>query len=151
MNNIDLLEQLLKEYSYLNQRIKFMEKLQKNYFEITSGNNKSKRDLIYNKKDFSLNKSHLDKQDIIIEDIIDKINYVENELERLKYIKRITDDCLEMLKSTNERYYKVVEKYYIHKVRMEDIAVMLYISRSRCYEICKNAIKEMAEFMFGCA
>ncbi len=97
------------------------------------------------------NVKRVKKLDELVDHLIDKTDFVETDLERLKFMKEILDDALYMLKVTDERGYNVVYRHYVHGVRMEDIADSLHICRSRCYELGKKAIRDMSDFIFNTA
>lgn len=149
MTNIEHVEKLRKEYKALTCRINLLEKLQERVIESVEGGGTVQKMMIYSCSGKVVNKTELVKQDHLITQLIDKTNHLVNDLERLKYTKDIIDGGLDMIKLIDERYFKVISKHYIHGVRMEEVADWLYISRSRCYEICKLALKEMSELLFG--
>ena len=74
---------------------------------------------------------------------------VDKELAQIRYLTETIDTSLELVREFNERYKIILESFYIHKVRMEDIAEMIHTSRSRCYELCKEALGFMARIVFG--
>ncbi|MCX7710059.1 MAG: hypothetical protein N2484_09430 [Clostridia bacterium] len=74
---------------------------------------------------------------------------IEREISRLRYCTSIIEDALNMLEGVNEKYGVIIKRYYIHKNRMEDIADSMHISRSRCYEMCKEAVKWMTRIVYG--
>lgn len=72
-----------------------------------------------------------------------------NEIMQLNYLVSMVEDGLDLLESINLKYKIVIEKYYINNSRMEDIADHMHISRSRCYELCKEAILWMTRLVYG--
>lgn len=72
-----------------------------------------------------------------------------NEMLRLSYSVSIVEDGLEILDRVNGKYKTVIEKYYIGGGRMEDIADELHMSRSRCYDLCKEAVRWLARVVYG--
>jgi hypothetical protein len=137
MNNVSLLEEMLKNYSHSSKRIVFLENQKKllcqkpNDGLCVSGTNSSR------------------DTEILVNEFSEKMSKMEGELEKLKYFKNIIDLCLKMINDMDEKYNIIIYKYYILNVRMEDIAAMLHISRSRCYSLCKEAIVEMSKIVFG--
>jgi hypothetical protein len=73
----------------------------------------------------------------------------ELELSQLIHKLNIIESCLKMVGEYNERYKYILESHYINNVRIEDIADMTYMSRSRCYELCNEAISYMSRIIFG--
>ncbi len=71
------------------------------------------------------------------------------EFNQLNYLVSIVEDGLHLLESINLKYKVIIEKHYINSVRMEDIADNMHISRSRCYELCKEAVIWMAKVVYG--
>lgn len=74
---------------------------------------------------------------------------MEKELKELIYNTSIVEDCMEILYRINEKYKKIIEGYYINNVRIEDMADSMHISRSRCYELCKEALRCLSRVIFG--
>lgn len=74
---------------------------------------------------------------------------LEKELRELKYYTSVIDDALDMLENMNEKYGIIVKRYYIYRNRMEDIADSIHISRSRCYEMSKEAVRWMIRIVYG--
>lgn len=79
----------------------------------------------------------------------DAKNEIENELRSLEYYTAIVEDGLETLDRISNRYKYIVEEYYIKNKSMEDIACSIHVSRSRCYEICKEGVKLVARVIYG--
>lgn len=73
----------------------------------------------------------------------------ENELLQLKYSINMVEDGLDIIDRIQKKYKTVIEMYYINNSRMEDIADCIHISRSRCYELCKEAVGWMANVVYG--
>lgn len=73
----------------------------------------------------------------------------QNEILQLKYYITIVEDGMGILERINTKYKTVIEMYYINSSRMEDIADCIHISRSRCYELCKEAVRWMARVVYG--
>ena len=73
----------------------------------------------------------------------------ESELQQLKYSVNIVEDGLDIVGRVHKKYKTVIEMYYINSSRMEDIADCIHISRSRCYELCKEAVGWMASVVYG--
>ncbi len=145
MDNIKLLEQLLKQYPYINLRMQHLERLMTN----NSTEESTAKDSKYIHGNCLISNSVSVEQDKIITIAVNKLSNIKHELNNTKYIYRMLEDFMNLLKMTDKKSYTVMEKHYIHKVRMEDIADILYISRSRCYEIRKNAIFKMSKYVFG--
>lgn len=74
---------------------------------------------------------------------------LEKEIKRLRFSTTIVEDGLTMLESINEKYGVIVKRYYINRNRMEDIADAMHISRSRCYELGKEAVKWLVRIIYG--
>ena len=148
MNDITLIEEMLKKYSSNNLRIIFFEKQKK----IISENSKN---LTPDSNSFAYEKSNFDNtQDMeVLESLAHEFSYkvkdLEKELAILKYLNNTIDNCLDMLKTIDERYSFILEKHYIHNVRMELISEMMHISRSRCYDLCKKGIFNLSDIIFG--
>lgn len=74
---------------------------------------------------------------------------MEKELSQLRHLLDVVDTSLEMVGDFSKRYKIIIESRYLKNVRMEDLADMTHISRSRCYELCKEAVAYMAKIAFG--
>lgn len=123
MNKRQKLETILKKYSYLKSRIIILEK----------------------EKNLSFYDPFMQEN----QDVLMKIPTKTNELEQIKDSLELVDVALTILKDYNERYRVILENHYIKGVRMEDIAETIHTSRSRCYELCKEALTHMANMIFG--
>lgn len=77
------------------------------------------------------------------------INCLRNEIFRLHNAVYIVEDSLDALGESNEKYRTLLEKYYLQGESMEEIAEILHLSRSRCYELCKKAVEYMEMVVFG--
>lgn len=73
----------------------------------------------------------------------------EKELKMLRYYTEVIEDGLNTLRRINEKHWIILDKYYINNYRMEDIAEMIHVSRSRCYDMCKEGIKWMTALIYG--
>lgn len=73
----------------------------------------------------------------------------QKEYNQLNYMVSIVEDGLNLLENINLKYKIIIEKHYINSVRMEDIAENMHISRSRCYELCKEAVLWMTKVVYG--
>ncbi|MCX8132015.1 MAG: hypothetical protein N3I35_18200 [Clostridia bacterium] len=74
---------------------------------------------------------------------------MEKELKKLRFNTSIIEESIEVLNRINAKYKIIIESYYINNVRMEDVADSIHIGRSRCYVLCKEALKYMARVIFG--
>ncbi|MCX7710058.1 MAG: hypothetical protein N2484_09425 [Clostridia bacterium] len=74
---------------------------------------------------------------------------MEFELKRLKYSTGLVEDALDILDGLDRKQKMVVERFYISGHRMEDIAYDVHISRSRCYELCKEALEVLENVIYG--
>ena len=79
----------------------------------------------------------------------DSGNELESELSVLEYKIDTVDTCLKLTGEYNERYKSIVESHYFYNVRIEDIADMNHICRSRCYELCNEAVAYMTRIICG--
>ena len=77
------------------------------------------------------------------------VSEIMEELLRLKYMALMVEDSLESIGRLHERYKILLERYYINNESMEEIAESLHLSRSRCYELCKEAVRYMAKLLYG--
>lgn len=151
MTNQECTERLLKEYRNINYRIRYLERLNKRRTEKGEMMHMDEFPPVdrYEVGGYITRKQK--EQDILVNTLIVKTADVEQDLERLRYTKEVLDDALNALKEIDNRGYKVVERHYLHGIRIEDIADLMYMSRSRCYEISKEAVNQLTEFMFGVA
>lgn len=72
-----------------------------------------------------------------------------NELKELNFITRMIESTLEIIGRSHKRYKIILERYYINNESMEEIAESLHLSRSRCYELCKEAVSYMVKLVYG--
>ena len=79
----------------------------------------------------------------------DLIKKLENELSQLQHKIDTIEIGLKLIGEYNERYKIIIESHYLHNVRIEDIADMTHMSRSRCYELCNSAVTYMTRIVFG--
>lgn len=77
------------------------------------------------------------------------ISEIKEELKKLKGMTIIVEDLLEIMGRSHKRYRAILERYYINNESMEEIAESLHLSRSRCYELCKESVKYMAKLFYG--
>lgn len=73
----------------------------------------------------------------------------QREIKELAYRIAIVEDALHMLEGINGKFRVIIESYYIYGTRMEDVADSIHVSRSRCYEMCKEGIKLMTRLIYG--
>lgn len=165
MKEFDSMIKMLTEYRVNKERIEFLERhvkhfaaeTYKDYIEgkmLAPGHSgKTLKMIEYNNEEVAqLNKVEETAVSYCCEcenDYKDSVKSIMNEISRLKYSVSIIEDCLEIIGKTHERYKVLLEKYYIQEVSMEDIAEMLHLSRSRCYELCKEAVKHMVRIVYG--
>jgi len=159
MNNTKMMENMLEKYRYYKSRNIFLEKekrrLIRDVMENDSGKNSAGLSVISFK---TTNWEMKEKTTVYgnessnneLEKVQDlKIKVIENEISQNNYLVEIIEDSLKMIGEYNERYKILIEGYYIKKIRMEDIAQMTHTSRSRCYELCKEAVACMSKIIFG--
>jgi hypothetical protein len=79
----------------------------------------------------------------------DSGNELKSELSLLEYKIDTVETCLKLTGEYNERYKIIVESHYFYNVRIEDIADMTHMSRSRCYELCNEAVAYMTRIICG--
>ena len=128
MTNCELLENLLKQYSLYKSRIVFLDKQQKSLSkEIYEHIYNETEEIVYTKK----------------------VKEMSEELSRLRYLMNTIEESIFMVNEIDKRYKTIIQKYYIYNVRMEDIAELLHLSRSRCYELFKESLQAMSKIMFG--
>lgn len=157
MSSVKTMEEMLEKYCYHKSRSIFLEKEKRMLMQSYPEERMFHSDFFdkYTKIDNGnkRGKAQENKHSISIDDFEkfrnQKIKKIDNELSQSNYQIEIIDDSLNMIKEYNERYKIVIEGYYIKKIRMEDIAEMTHTSRSRCYELCKEAIAHMAKMVFG--
>lgn len=77
------------------------------------------------------------------------IKKLQSELSQLKYRTDMVEMGLKLAGEYNERYKIILEARYFNNVRIEDIADMTHMSRSRCYELCNEAAAYMSRIIFG--
>ncbi len=80
---------------------------------------------------------------------IKAVNEIKKELSVLRFYTLIVDDSLTVLEKINPKYKIIIERYYISSESMDNVASMIHLSRSRCYNLCKDAIQYMARIVFG--
>lgn len=74
---------------------------------------------------------------------------LEQELNLLRTITGIVEDSLNMLEEIDRKYRVIIEEHYINGNRMENVADIIHISRSRCYDLRSEAIRWVARVVFG--
>lgn len=74
---------------------------------------------------------------------------LKQELKHRTLLLGLVEDAVDMLGSIDFRYKRIIEEYYIKNCRMEDIAAEIHVSRSKCYEFCKEAIAVMEKVILG--
>jgi hypothetical protein len=79
----------------------------------------------------------------------DEIDRLEIELSRLEHKADVIETGLKMAGEYNERYKYILEAHFLNNVRIEDIADMTHMSRSRCYELCNEAVLYLSKIIFG--
>jgi hypothetical protein len=79
----------------------------------------------------------------------DEIDRLEIELSRLEHKADVIETGMKMAGEYNERYKYILEAHFINNVRIEDIADMTHMSRSRCYELCNEAVLYLSKIIFG--
>lgn len=136
MDNIKLMEEMLNRYNYFKSRNILLEKKKRFLQNSSSGELENHTKMISNLFDYD----NPEDQDI---------SKIDNDIKKNNYAISIIDSSLDMLKQYDERYMIIIEYYYIKKVRMEDIAEITHMCRSRCYELRKEAIMYMAKITFG--
>lgn len=79
----------------------------------------------------------------------DLIKKLETELSQLKHKIDTIEISLKMTGDFDERYKIIIELHFFKNIRIEDIADMTHMSRSRCYELCNEAVTYMTRIVFG--
>lgn len=165
MSRYEIIEGLLKKYKYNNARKKFLECQLKHL--TLEGHNEYNTGEMY-KSDYSgvILKFILDNKeedaklnkveetveqykDRCYKEFLEAREETENELKELNYYITLVEDGLNMLEIENEKYKLIIEGYYINNSSMENIADSIHISRSRCYELRKEAVKWITMVMYG--
>lgn len=77
------------------------------------------------------------------------IHNMKKEICALKYMTLIVENSLEILEKTAKKYKTFIERYYIENESMESIAESMHLSKSRCYVLCKDAVKYMYKIVNG--
>ncbi len=74
---------------------------------------------------------------------------MERELKRVRYDIAVVEEGVELLGRINKRYGAVVKGYYINGVAMEQTAYTMGMSLSRCYGVCRDAVRFLAGLIYG--
>ncbi|RCX13258.1 hypothetical protein DFR58_11876 [Anaerobacterium chartisolvens] len=74
---------------------------------------------------------------------------LQKELKSLRIVQEVTEDALNTLEQVDKRYKAIINDYYIEGCRMEDIAERMHISRSKCYELCREAAEMLSKVLAG--
>lgn len=74
---------------------------------------------------------------------------IEEELEFLRYMTGVIDDALGIIRYMDEKYVLILKSYFIDHLSMEDIADSIHMSRSRCYELCREAVGCLDRVVYG--
>lgn len=82
---------------------------------------------------------------------IKAVNEIKKELSVLRFYTLIVEDSLAVLEKINPKYKIIIERYYVNSESMDNVAKMIHLSRSRCYNLCKDAVQYMARIVFGLA
>lgn len=165
MEQIKLIEKLLKNYEYNKVRIVFLQnQRQRLRSEESSEYIQSKmfnggfsggitKFLIENNEEIAklniVEATADNYKERIQKEYKEALYELDQELNALKYNNAIVDDSMELLKGINEKYYDILRKNYIYKCTMENIADSMHISRSRSYELRKAALRLIVKIVFG--
>lgn len=147
MMNKNLVEDILKEYCNLRNRVALIERLQdtkhlKNHgVSINNSVLSIKGDCLVDKR--------IQKQNAMIHRLVDSVDNTEKELSSLYKSINIVEEALNVLKDVNENYHLIISEHFINHVRVEDLEEMLGLSRSRCYELRKRSIEELTVILMG--
>lgn len=165
MKELKLIEDLLKKYEYNKVRIVFLQnQKQRVKTEESSEYIKSKMfrrgfsgsipKLVFDRgeeiaKLNQVEETAINYKEKIQEEYNRAMQEMDKEIKQLQYTIEIIDDSLELLKTINEKYHEILQKNFIHKCNMEDIADSMHMSRSRCYELRKSALELVVRIVFG--
>ncbi len=147
MMNKNLVENILKEYCMLKNRIALVERLQDKKCQVDNG--VSINNSIVSIKGKCIVDSRVKKQNAMIRRLVENVDNIERELSRLYKSINIVDEALIILRVINENYYMIIHEHFIKNIRIEDLEDVFCLSRSRCYELRKRAIEELTVIIFG--
>lgn len=165
MKELDSIVKMLAEYRFNKERIDFLERHVKRFTPEThvdyieskmygpgySGKT-LKMAVVNNEETALLNKVEETAENYRHDcenDYKNSVRSILREISRLKYLVSTVEDSLEIIGKSHQKYKALLEKYYIYGENMEDIAEELHLSRSRCYGLCKEAIKYMVRMVGG--
>lgn len=165
MKYIKLIEDLLKNYEYNKVRVTFLRnQIQRLSSEEENEYIRSKmlkggysgkvtRFVIENCKEVAT-LNHVEAtadnyKEKIEEEYKMVLREIEQEIKQLSYDISIIDDSLELIKGINEKYYIILKQNYVHKCPMEIVAESMHMSRSRCYELRKQAVELIVKIVYG--
>ncbi|RCX13259.1 hypothetical protein DFR58_11877 [Anaerobacterium chartisolvens] len=74
---------------------------------------------------------------------------MEKELKRMRYDIAVVEEGVELLGRINKKYGTIVKSYYINCVAMEQTAYTMNMSLSRCYGVCREAVRCLAGLICG--
>ncbi|GMQ57448.1 hypothetical protein AN1V17_18430 [Vallitalea sediminicola] len=165
MKYINLIEDLLKNYEYNKVRVTFLRnQIQRLSSEEENEYIRSKmlkgeysgkvtRFVIEKGKEVAI-LNHVEAtadnyKEKIEEEYKMVLREIEQEIKQLSYDISIIDDSLELIKGINEKYYIILKQNYVHKCPMEIVAESMHMSRSRCYELRKQAVELIVRIVYG--
>lgn len=165
MNKLNEVEKLLKEYKINSARIIFIEnQITRMSYEVSGAQTEN----LPSGSGFVLSLSlgaftpgrASTKQSVVNESFCvygpaNEIDYgmlvreMETELKGLKYRVGLVEDALGILQGLDRKQKVIAERFYIAGDRMEEIACDVHMSRSRCYELCKEALEVLENVIYG--
>lgn len=161
----DSVEKMLLEYRVNKDRIDFFEKqishftseTDSDYIEskmFAQGNSgKILRFAVHNNEEVALlnkvEETAENYSDICESEYINSLRNIYEELSKYKLLTNIVEDSLEIMAKSHKKYKLILEKFYINGESMENVAESLHLSCSRCYGLCKEAVKYMERIVHG--
>jgi len=165
MKELDSIEKMLVEYRFNKERIDFLEKqigrlTPETYSDYIEGkmfspgySGKTLRIEVLNNEEVAM----LNKVEETAENYSrnceaeykNSLKSIMDEMSKFKYLASVVEDSLEIIGKSHEKYKLILEKYYINGESMEDVAESLHLSCSRCYGLCKEAVKYMERIIYG--
>jgi DNA-directed RNA polymerase specialized sigma subunit len=165
MRKLGSVEKLLLEYRFNKERVGFLEKqlsrltpeADSDYIEskMFSPGNSGKTlciNINNNEEVVMLNKVEETAENYSLNCLSEykrSLKSIREEVTKLKSLVAVVEDSLNILEKSHGKYKLILEKYYIDKENMEDIAEIIHLSSSRCYGLCKEAVKYLERVIYG--
>lgn len=94
-------------------------------------------------------KKILRKEKLKTELIPNKKVDIEKRLNKLKRDEKRLKNINDSIKNLDARTKKVIELFYLRKVKMSTICEKVYLEESQCHKVKSNGVKSIRNYIFG--